>query len=601
MPNQPDLTPDARWKQRYRATDMAIVHRATQNHRRGVVCSNRNGTYQMFAWDIEAGTLEQRSTHPSGTTRGYISADGAYIYYMQSEQGHNIGHFFRVPFEGGQPEDLTPQMPAYSSFYITEAHSGAAMGFLALNQQGFQIFVRDRATGEQLFSYQDQVMCVGPLLSHDGDVVAIATTERSQTTDFMLEAYDIGSGRRLGELFDGATVNIHPVGFVPRADDPRLLAMTYRSGLARPVIWNPRTGERHDFDLPELEGDVLTWDWSEDGRYLLLCHEYRATHHLYRYDLEQNTLQRLDKQPSGTYESGAFTSSGTLLVNMQDAVQPSRLLELDAATGDILKTLLPPADVPDGHAWQSVTFSADDDTLVQAWLTTPDTSDAPYPLVVYVHGGPADVLTEMFHPGIQTWVEHGFAVLGVNYRGSTTFGLEFIEAIQGQPGTQEVRDIVAGVRWLLNENIADPENVFITGSSYGGFLALLALSTEPDLWAGGMATAAIADWSRMYEEVPETLQRYQQQLFGGTPDEKPQQYADASPITRADAIQADVLLIQERGDARSPAGQIEAYIEKLRALDKSVQVHWFETRQRGGQRQIDTQTLMLKFAFEVLS
>ena len=85
-----------------------------------------------------------------------------------------------------------------------------------------------------------------------------------------------------------------------------------------------------------------------------------------------------------------------------------------------------------------------------------------------------------------------------------------------------------------------PPAILKTGGSYGGYLTLLSLGKRPELWAGGMAMVAIADWTLMYEDQAGTLRGYQRSLFGGTPEEKPEAHRKASPITYAENFAADL-------------------------------------------------------------
>ena len=127
-------------------------------------------------------------------------------------------------------------------------------------------------------------------------------------------------------------------------------------------------------------------------------------------------------------------------------------------------------------------------------------------------------------------------------------------------------DVAAARDWMVAQGIARPDGVFATGWSYGGYLTLLALGMRPDLWAGGMAGIAIADWTLMYEDQAETLRQYQVGLFGGTPAEKPEAHTKSSPITYAERVEAPLLVIQGSNDTRCPARQLRAYEEKRDAL-----------------------------------
>jgi len=208
----------------------------------------------------------------------------------------------------------------------------------------------------------------------------------------------------------------------------------------------------------------------------------------------------------------------------------------------------------------------------------------------------------MFFPASQMWIDHGFAYLTVNYHGSITFGREFQEKIWGHPGNWEIEDMVAARDWLVQQGIAHQRQIFLEGWSYGGYLTLLGLGKRPDLWAGGMAGIAVADWSMMYEDAADTLRGYQIALFGGSPEEKPEQYAASSPITYVEAVHAPMVILQGRNDTRTPARQAEVYEQRLRALGKQIEIHWFDAGHLGAGVELDIQQheIMLRFADRVV-
>lgn len=143
-------------------------------------------------------------------------------------------------------------------------------------------------------------------------------------------------------------------------------------------------------------------------------------------------------------------------------------------------------------------------------------------------------------------------------------------------GDKEVDDMAAACSWLIEQGIARSDAIFATGGSYGGYLTLQALGRRPELWAGGMAEVAIADWTLMYEDQMPMLRSYQVNLLGGTPQECPEQYRKSSPITYAEHVSAPLLIIQGRNDARCPARQIEVYERRLRELGKTIEIIWFD-------------------------
>jgi dipeptidyl aminopeptidase/acylaminoacyl peptidase len=133
-------------------------------------------------------------------------------------------------------------------------------------------------------------------------------------------------------------------------------------------------------------------------------------------------------------------------------------------------------------------------------------------------------------------------------------------------------------------------------------LTLQALGKYPDLWAGGMAGIAIADWAMSYEDSADTVKAYFVALFDGVPADKPKQYAASSPITYVENVKAPVLIIQGRNDTRTPARPVEMYEQRMKALGKPIEVHWFDAGHMGAgvERDIENFEIMLRFAYKVL-
>ncbi len=202
-----------------------------------------------------------------------------------------------------------------------------------------------------------------------------------------------------------------------------------------------------------------------------------------------------------------------------------------------------------------------------------------------------------------SWADHGFAVCAVNYRGSTTFGRKFKEQIWGDVGHWELEDMAATRTWLVEQGIAIPNAIFLYGGSYGGFLTLLALGKQPELWAGGIGWVAGADEIATYEDSSAALKSFYAGLYGGTPAEKREQYIACSPITYAENVQAPVLIFQGRNDTRSPARQMELYEAKMKSLSKDIEIHWYEAGHTGMSKDqsIEFQEKMLLFVQRVLN
>ncbi|MEE9182233.1 MAG: prolyl oligopeptidase family serine peptidase [candidate division NC10 bacterium] len=607
MLEKPLLDDAASWKERFRAPTIYYTELASRDPDRGLAISNKTGVFQLHAWDVQTGELRQLTDRPKGTPFGSLSPDGRFVYYHDDREGNEIGHFVRIPFEGGEPEDVTPDMPPYPSWNLDLSHSGNRLGFMIATPDGFTAYCMDIGPNGTLGAprtiFHSERLASGPVFSSDGVIAVVGSTERSGTLQYSLVALDAGTGERTGELWDGPDTSVELIGpayFSPVADDFRLLATSNRTGVETLLLWNPRTGERTDLAFPGATGAMRPFDWSPDGRRILLRTFNQAIQQLYLYDLDAAKLRTL-KPPAGVCVAPYFTPSGEIFAHWQDSTHPTELIALDGKSGVRLRSVLSVATVPPAHRWQSVSFPSTGGDEIQGWLGLPD-GEGPFPAILEMHGGPQAVAAETFDPGSQAWLDHGFAFLTINFRGSTTFGKRFEEKIWGHPGDWEVDDMAAAHAWLVSQGIARPDQVFLTGASYGGYLTLHALGKLPDLWAGGMAVVAIADWALLYENAADTLRGYFRALFGGTPEEKQEASVASSPITHADRVRAPLLVIQGRNDTRCPSRQMEVYEAKMRSLGKAIEVHWFDAGHGTleVERSIEHMEFMLPFAYRVL-
>ncbi|MCL4256497.1 MAG: hypothetical protein KJ043_22260, partial [Anaerolineae bacterium] len=168
-----NLSDDADWRKRFRAPIVAYSTIAHNNPKRGMVASNRSGIMQIYAWDVETGNLRQISDKPAGLVFAGLSPDGEYFYYLDDEQGNEIGHYVRVPFMGGAPEDITPNLPPYASFSINQSLNGRKLGFTSAGKSGFQFYLMDvdesGKLGEPTILYTSPALSYGPMLTRNAD------------------------------------------------------------------------------------------------------------------------------------------------------------------------------------------------------------------------------------------------------------------------------------------------------------------------------------------------------------------------------------------------------------------------------------------------
>ncbi|MCC6531875.1 MAG: S9 family peptidase [Burkholderiales bacterium] len=229
---------------------------------------------------------------------------------------------------------------------------------------------------------------------------------------------------------------------------------------------------------------------------------------------------------------------------------------------------------------EAVRFQARDGLSIPGYLLRPPgTGSQPLPLVVLVHGGPwsrvawgdpdKDLLQAQF------LANRGYAVLAINYRGSTGFGRSFMTAAVGQFGARMQDDLSDGVRWAIERGIADPARIAIMGHSYGGYATLMALARTPQLFACGIDIAGPTDLARLIETFPPYWEHELSHWYSYVGDPKVAsdraRMESASPVNLTGSIERPLLVIQGEKDVRVPAEQSRSLVEQLRHAGKRVE------------------------------
>jgi dipeptidyl aminopeptidase/acylaminoacyl peptidase len=224
---------------------------------------------------------------------------------------------------------------------------------------------------------------------------------------------------------------------------------------------------------------------------------------------------------------------------------------------------------------EPVSFKSRDGILLNGYLTRPVGVDAPAPMVLLVHGGHWARDYWRYDRVVQFLANRGYAVLQVNYRGSTGFGRAFRELAVGEYAGKMHDDLIDGVRWAIEKRLADPSRVAIYGGSYGGYAALVGMTFTPDVFACGVAVVPVSNWLTLYETAPPYWKLTWVPLFHkyvGNPNrpEDRQRIESRSPLLKANQAQRPILMIHGARDARVHVRESEQMVAALRAAGKDV-------------------------------
>jgi dipeptidyl aminopeptidase/acylaminoacyl peptidase len=217
---------------------------------------------------------------------------------------------------------------------------------------------------------------------------------------------------------------------------------------------------------------------------------------------------------------------------------------------------------------QPVVFKTADDEVAHGFFYPPindgfsPVEDERPPLIVKSHGGPTGQTGCSYEAKIQYWTSRGFAVLDVNYRGSTGFGRYYRRLLDGKWGIADMEDCIAGARMLIEQDLVDGARMTITGGSAGGYTTLCALTFADDFKAGA-SHYGIGDLEALARDTHKFESRYLDRLVGRWPEDQAL-YVERSPIHHTDGLSCPVIFFQGLDDKVVPPNQAEAMVEALR-------------------------------------
>jgi dipeptidyl aminopeptidase/acylaminoacyl peptidase len=196
------------------------------------------------------------------------------------------------------------------------------------------------------------------------------------------------------------------------------------------------------------------------------------------------------------------------------------------------------------------------------------------PVVVNPHGGPWYRDSWGFNPEIQFLANRGYAVLQMNFRGSTGYGRKFWEASFKKWGLEMQDDITDGTQWLIEKGIADPDNIAIYGGSYGGYATLMGLVKEPDLYAAGIDYVGVSNLFTFLETIPPYWKPYLDMMYEmvGDPVADSLMFKEVSPVFHVDKIKAPLFIAQGANDPRVKKAESDQMVDAMK--EKGVTVEY---------------------------
>jgi dienelactone hydrolase len=557
-----------RWVRRFTATeiDFPAWDEAMPGHL--ALVTTRSGTRQAWAHDLADGSWRQVTDEPVGVEVTWMLPDDR-IAWWRDTTGDERGVLMAARFAGGEPEPVFPDLP---EGWLMGHSFAAGTAAIALEVGGlYRTYVIDPDGTARVLREDKMAAGVGGLepvtdggLSADGSLVCMRHAEHGDLLHSALRVLDTRTGDVVAQLDDEGH-NLDPAAWSPVPGDQRVVFTSELGAFERPGIWDVSRDERRDLEV-DLPSGVIPVAWWPDAAALLARHEHEGRMQLVRIDVASGavtTLTGLD----GDIDGAAIRPDGAVWYRVSDPVRPPRIVE--AGRGDVLVS--PDTPPPAGRPYESRFATNEHGDRIQMFVVTPD-GDGPFPTVCDIHGGPEWHERDRFDAETQAFVDNGYAVAVINYRGSTGYGIAFREALLRNVCFTETEDILACIDALVADGTTDPSRVFWNGWSWGGCLACFNAGTQPDRWRAIFAGIPAGDFVAAHTYSAPELQAWDEAAYGGTPEQVPERYARSDPMTYVDAVRAPVLVIAGEADPRCPIEGVMPWVDALRARNHPVEL-----------------------------
>jgi dipeptidyl aminopeptidase/acylaminoacyl peptidase len=339
-----------------------------------------------------------------------------------------------------------------------------------------------------------------------------------------------------------------------------------RRGTGVHPVW-PRAAE---FAEPLWSFGQANYVLLGDGRAVAAFSE-RGLGKLAIIDLKAGTARDLNL-PYVEFSHLVKIDSGHIAAITSSATAPLSLVSIDIANAKAttLRTagtsLLAPEAV---SAAVPIDFPSASGRIAHAFYYAPvnpryrGTAGTLPPLLALVHGGPTGQASPALHSSVQFWTSRGFAVVDVNYGGSSGYGRTYRRELNGQWGVVDAEDVIAAVRFLIADKRADPERTAISGGSAGGYTVLVALSTS-DVFRAGADFFGVSDMTALARDTHKFESRYLDSLIGPLPQAQ-SVYDSRSPLNHLEGFKVPVIVLQGADDPIVPPNQSQRIVEALRA------------------------------------
>lgn len=503
--------------------------------------------------------------------RQYLWKGNDHLVYLKDDGGDENYHVFVVDRGGRTTRELTPfpKVRAQIVNALVDSDEELLIGLNKRNPQLFDVYRLNVKSGELKLEVENPGGVSQWVADHAGKVRAAIKTDGVNQT-LLYRAAETGTFKPV--LTTDFRSSLTPAFFT--FDNQRLYAL---SNIGRDrqsaVEFDPATAKEVKVIYEHPEVDVSALRYSPKRKVLTVAGYVTAKAERHFFDAEFETIYQRVKKALPNYQIDVVSvDRAEQVMTLAATSDRSRgTYYLYERQGDKLTKLadLSPWLAEDQLAkMEPVQYQSRDGLTIHGYLTLPPGKPAKnLPVVINPHGGPWARDVWRFNPEVQFLANRGYAVLQMNFRGSTGYGRKFWEASFKQWGKAMQNDVSDGVKYLIAQGIADPKRVCIYGGSYGGYATLAGLAFSPELYACGVDYVGVSNLFTFMKTIPPYWKPYLDMLHEmvGHPEKDKELLTATSPVMHVDKMRAPLLVAQGAKDPRvniDESNQIVAALKK---------------------------------------
>ena len=542
----------------------------SSDDRRLLVSSDETGIFNVYALGAD-GRKEALTTSTTDSTYAvsWFPAD-ARVLFTADKGGNELGHLYVRELDG-TTRDLTPGDKSKAGFEDWSADRSAF--FVSTNERDPKAFDLYRyATKDYqrtMVFRNDQALGIDAV-SPDGRYVALAKPRSSADSDLYL--FDTTKPDAAPVLITKHEGNVSHGAYTFTPDSKQLVYATDEHGEFTQA-WTHDVATGRKAPLVTARWDVSFVAYSDSGRYRIWATNDDARTVIAILDTTTGKELKVPGLPPGELSQIRFSRDDKRLALMVSSdTSPNDVYTVDLAAGRsarLTKALNPEIKEADLVATEVVRYKSFDGLEIPSILYKPHgaSAAAKVPALVMVHGGPGGQSRTGYSAMVQHLVNHGYAVLAANNRGSSGYGKRFYHLDDKRHGDVDLKDIVAGKTWLTQQPWVDAERIGIIGGSYGGYMVGAALAFEPDVFDVGINIFGVMNWVRTLSNIPPWWEAQKQALFDemGDPATDGERHRRISPLFHARNIKVPLLVVQGANDPRVLKVESDEIVAAVRA------------------------------------